>query len=113
MNWNPRLLLASLACLCVLAGCGPTIGDACATDKDCGAGVCLIKDYAPSGACSLACVVGGAPCPAGTLCVKDAIMANQPGCMKACKRQADCRDEYVCNLVKDSETPVCVGPAGI
>jgi hypothetical protein len=112
VNRHHHLVLAWLAGL-GLAACGPTIGDACASDRDCGAGVCLLKDSTPGGACSLACAVGGPPCPAGTLCVKDAITKGQPGCMRSCKRQADCRDEYVCTLVKGSETPVCVGPAGL
>lgn len=114
MNVNPRLRLLSLACLALALGaCGPTIGDACTADADCGPGVCVKKDYTPGGMCSLACEVGGALCPAGTICVKDAIAGNQSGCMKSCTRQADCRDAYVCNNAKDSATPVCVGPAGI
>jgi len=93
--------------------CGPTIGDACTDSKECGAGVCVMKDYTPGGACSLPCVIGGAECPAGTICVRDAIARGQPGCMKSCKSQSYCRDGYVCKIEKDSETPICVGPAGI
>lgn len=106
-----RLSLASLAL--AMAACGPTIGDACTVNSDCGAGTCVLKDYAPGGLCSLACEVGGASCPAGTICVRDAIDRGQPGCMKSCTRQADCRDAYVCKYEKQSETPICVGPAGI
>lgn len=114
MKRNRHPGVVSLACLALaLSACGPTIGDACTTDRDCGAGVCVNRDFTPGGACSLPCVVGGAACPAGTLCVRDVIANNQPGCMKSCKRQADCRDAYVCNVQKDSETPICVGPAGI
>lgn len=114
MNWNRPRALASLACLgLALSACGPTIGDACTADKDCGAGVCVTQAWTPGGACSLSCVVGGPACPAGTLCVRGAIKPNEAGCLKSCKRQGDCRDTYVCNVANNSETPVCVGPAGI
>jgi hypothetical protein len=114
MKVNRLPLLASLAGLTIALGaCGPTIGDACTASNQCGPGVCVQKDYTPGGACSLACVIGGAACPAGTICVRDAIANNQPGCMKSCKHQSDCRDTYICNIQKDSETPICVGPAGI
>ena len=97
----------------LLSGCGPTIGDACTQARDCGAGACVQQDHTPGGACSLACTVEGDDCPSGTTCVRDAIAHGQPGCLKSCTRQADCRDTYVCRVEQGSETPVCVGPSGI
>jgi hypothetical protein len=113
MNGHQRFRRLSLAALALALGaCGPTVGDPCSSDAACGPGVCLIKDYAPGGLCSRACVVGGAPCPLGSTCVEDAITRGEPGCLKTCARQSDCRDGYVCKDEKASATPVCIGPTG-
>jgi hypothetical protein len=106
-------LWTTLCLALALSACGPTIGDACTSNADCGGGVCVTRDFTPGGACSLPCQLGGDPCPAGTICVRDVVTGNQAGCMKSCTRQADCRDDYVCKNEKQSETPICVGPAGI
>ena len=107
----PRALivLSTLA----FAACGPTIGDACTTERDCGLGLCLNRDFTPGGACSLACAVGGAACPAGSVCVDAAIGKDSPGCLRSCRSAMDCRGGYVCKTEKNSATPVCVGPEGI
>lgn len=97
----------------VLSACGATIGDACTTERDCGAGVCLNRDFTPGGACSLACNPGGAACPAGSVCVDDAIGRDSPGCLRSCRTASDCRAGYICRTEKKSATPVCVGPEGI
>lgn len=97
----------------VLGACGPTIGDACTADSQCGIGRCLQTDAAPGGACSAPCVIGGERCPTGSVCVRDALARGEPGCLPSCARQSDCRDEYVCKIEKESETPICVGPKGI
>lgn len=96
-----------------LSACGPTIGDPCTTDAECGPGVCLNRDFTPGGACSLACAVGGAACPSGTVCVRDALGKDRAGCLRSCAAQAECRGGYVCKVEKDSATPICVGPQGI
>ena len=107
----PRVLVF-LAALVVTA-CGPTIGDACTTERDCGTGVCLNRDFTPGGACSLPCSIGGAACPAGSVCVDDAVGRDSPGCLPSCRSAMDCRGGYVCKTEKNSATPVCVGPEGI
>ncbi len=104
--------LVILAAL-VFAGCGPTIGDACTTERDCGAGLCLNRDFTPGGTCSLPCSVGGAACPAGSVCVDGAIGRDSPGCLRSCRSVMDCRSGYVCKTERNSSTPICVGPEGI
>ena len=76
MAVRPLLLIATL--LITLTGCGATIGDACTTEKDCGAGLCLNRDFTPGGYCSLGCTVGGAACPAGSVCVDNAVGRDVP-----------------------------------
>ncbi len=99
--------------LLLLTGCGATVGDPCTTAKECGNSVCINRDFAPGGYCSVQCTIGGAACPAGSVCVDDAIGKNVPGCLRSCRSAADCRQGYVCKTEKDSMTPVCVGPQGI
>lgn len=110
---NRLALLCALLALPLLA-CGPTIGDACTTAAECGAGTCLNVDYAPGGACSIACTLDGTTaCPLGSTCVKDALGRGAPGCLRGCTQGSDCRAGYVCEVQKSSATPVCVGPTGI
>lgn len=96
-----------------LAACGPTIGDACTVAQECGSGTCLNRDFAPGGYCSLSCVVGGAACPAGTVCVSDVLSRGTAGCMRTCQTERDCRSGYVCKSEKNSVVLICVGPQGI
>lgn len=110
MNWNALIAGVLLA---GLSACGPTIGDPCTTSQECGAGVCLNRDFAPGGYCSLDCALGGTACPAGTICVADAVGKDKPGCMRTCRQQTECRSGYVCKTEKNSSEPICVGPQGI
>lgn len=104
---------ALVACaLALLSACGATIGDACTTSRDCGSGLCLNRDFTPGGYCSLGCRAGET-CPAGSLCVEDAVGRSAWGCLRTCRSSADCRDGYVCKTEKSSSSPVCVGPEGI
>lgn len=100
--------------LILLAGCGATVGDPCTTTKECGGAVCLNRDFTPGGYCSVACSLGAnSGCPAGSICVDDALGRDTPGCLRSCRSAADCRQGYVCKTEKSSSTPVCVGPEGI
>lgn len=94
-------------------GCGPTIGDPCTTERDCGSAVCLNRDFTPGGYCSLDCKGGSVTCPAGSVCVENAIGRDTWGCLRTCRTAADCRQGYVCRREKDSASPVCVGPEGV
>ncbi|MBL8919660.1 MAG: hypothetical protein JNJ54_12405 [Myxococcaceae bacterium] len=107
------LRIVTLVGLLGLAGCGATIGDACTTAKDCGSGLCLNRDFTPGGYCALGCVLGGAACPAGSVCVDDAVGRDSPGCLRSCRSSLDCREGYICRTERSSPTPVCVGPEGI
>lgn len=95
----------------VFAGCGATIGDACTTSRDCGSGQCLNRDFTPGGYCSVGCSDRG--CPAGSVCVEDAIGRDVSGCLRSCRSNAECREGYLCKTEKNSSTPVCVGPEGV
>lgn len=110
-----RIAFVALAVLAglALAGCGATVGDACTTQRECGAGLCLNRDFTPGGYCSTACVLGGTDCPAGSVCVDDAVGRNAPACLRSCRSASDCREGYVCRTERGSPTPVCVGPEGI
>ena len=101
------LVVASLG----LAACGPVIGDPCTVNTDCGPGVCLNRDFAPGGMCSKACTVGGAACPAGSVCVETAVSRDVPGCMLTCAKDADCRTGYQCKT--EGGHSICIGPAGL
>lgn len=110
------MIRALVLCLALLAvtGCGPTVGDACTTTSECGGSTCINRDFTPGGYCSQACSVGAAnTCPAGTLCVHEALGKNTAGCMRACSADKECRNGYVCRFAKDSTGTVCIGPAGI
>ncbi|MCA2978034.1 MAG: hypothetical protein INH41_18030 [Myxococcaceae bacterium] len=107
---RPSLLAFAFA---ALSACGPTIGDPCTTERDCGAGACLNRDFTPGGYCSLDCRGGASPCPAGSICVEDAIGRGTWGCLRSCRAATDCRPGYVCRTEKDSSAPVCVGPEGV
>jgi hypothetical protein len=107
-------LVLFVSLVLVVGACGPTIGDPCTTPHDCANGTCLTQDYAPGGSCSLACTVGASnTCPAGTLCVTNAIGKNAPGCMRSCTADKDCRLGYVCLTQNGSATPICIGPRGL
>jgi hypothetical protein len=106
-------MLLPLALLSCLSGCGAIIGDPCTTERDCGPGVCLNRDFAPGGYCSLRCTRGGPVCPAGSVCVESALSRDTAGCMRSCRTSADCRAGYVCKTERDSPTPICIGPEGI
>jgi hypothetical protein len=107
-----RRLVISLA-LVVVAACGPTIGDPCTTATDCGAAVCLTRDFTPGGYCSASCVVNtDNSCPTGSTCVKDALGQGVPGCLRTCQTAASCRGGYQCKGANGSN-PVCIGPQGI
>jgi hypothetical protein len=111
---GPQSLLLIFACCAALSACGPTIGDACTQSSDCGGAVCVTKDYTPGGACVRSCNLSDTvSCPAGSVCVKNALGKDAPGCLRQCVTAADCRGGYVCRIEKDSLQPVCIGPAGI
>lgn len=115
MTLNVRRSLLLLLPLSLFAvGCGSTVGDPCTTEADCGGQVCLNRDWTPGGYCTKSCTVGVEDsCPGGSLCVRDAVAKDLPGCLRTCKGNSDCRSGYTCRSVRDSTTAVCVGPEGI
>jgi hypothetical protein len=97
----------------VLAGCGPTVGDACTTASDCTGKICINQDFTPGGYCSLACDPGkDDSCPTGSVCVRNALSNNVSACFHTCNTSSDCRTGYVCRTTNGSPL-ICVGPAGI
>ena len=102
-------VLASL-----LTGCGPTIGDACTTNSECGPSVlCVNKDYAPGGYCTVSCAIldPNNACPTGSTCVRDALSKNTHACFRVCNRSTDCRNGYACRSVNGSVN-ICVAAVG-
>jgi hypothetical protein len=109
-----RLTLAALAFLLLLAACGPTVGDPCTTQNDCGGQICANQDYTPGGYCTRQCTLGDdRTCPGGTTCVKDFAAKGLNGCARICKVQAECRTGYDCRSARESAAAICVGPTGI
>ncbi|HYV46496.1 MAG TPA: hypothetical protein VFA20_16640 [Myxococcaceae bacterium] len=100
-----------VAAAAALAACGPTVGDACTTDRDCGKGVCLQGTTAPGGYCSLVCQGGGTGgCPNGSTCADDT--SGQGGdrhCRLTCATDQDCRSGYTCTGTQGNAR-VCLGP---
>lgn len=102
-----RLALAGAAAL--LAGCTPSIGDACSFATECSArGDRICDTTQPGGYCTVA-NCGPTTCPEGSLCVL--FGAREPGCatndratprfaqsfcMASCGSDSDCRGEYTC-----------------
>ncbi len=110
-----RTSLAIAVVLAVLStGCGPTIGDPCTTNAECGPAVlCLNKDFSPGGYCTISCKLAepNTTCPTGSTCVKDALDKGTAACFRLCNRQADCRNGYACRTVNGSQS-ICVGAVG-
>lgn len=108
-----RTSLAIAALLSVLlTGCGPTVGDPCTTGTECGGVLCVNKDYAPGGYCTVACKVDQAPaCPTGSICVRDALGKNSAACFRTCNSKVECRNGYTCRSVNGSAN-ICVGAVG-
>ena len=95
-------------------GCGSSVADPCTTEADCGGQICLNKNYAPGGYCSKPCTPGvEESCPGGTVCVRDIIAKDQPGCLRSCTGPSDCRKGYGCEVIRESSRAVCIGPEGI
>jgi hypothetical protein len=108
---RPRLveLVASLALGAALAGCTPSIGDACSFATECSArGDRQCDTTQPGGYCTIA-NCGRGTCPEGAVCVL--FGAREPGCstndresqrlgkaycMAACASAGDCRGGYTC-----------------
>lgn len=109
-------LAPSLAVVAALSlwACGPTMGDPCTTERECGGGQCLNRSFTPGGYCTRPCsTTPTGACPAGTVCVAEALGRRADGCMRACVDEKDCRVGYACALANGSATTVCIGPAGL
>ena len=87
------------------------IGKACAVDSDCG-DEARCQPNTPSGYCVLDCG-GGMVCPDGTLCSPMPLSRVAGVCMLGCTSNADCRPEYVCDVVQlfpgDPNSPMSPG----
>jgi hypothetical protein len=87
------LMVALVACLPSLIGCGPpavgplgtAVGDACTTGNQCQT-LCYLGSHFPGGLCSRRCNADS-DCPAGTTCISD---DNSAICAIKCSLDADC-----------------------
>lgn len=87
------------------------VGDACASDTDCGdTGTCLADpEFLPGGYCSVACAADE-DCGAGGVCLM--IGMGQSYCFRSCEPGAtprQCRAGYGCGSLGFGSPPVCVG----
>ena len=94
-------------------GCGSSVSDPCTTPEDCGGQICLNERWAPGGYCSAPCTLGDSnSCPGGSVCVRDVIARDKPGCVRSCTSGNDCRKGYICRVDRESPNAVCIGPDG-
>jgi len=88
----PRLVLLVAALALLSSACAKQIGDDCGSAVDCDPGQ-ICDQSLPGGYCTLT------PCEPDT-CPSEAVCVDYPPflsyCMKACGRDDDCRDDYVC-----------------
>jgi hypothetical protein len=108
---RPRLvaLLAALALGASLAGCTPSIGDACSFATECSArGDRICDTTQPGGYCTVA-NCGRGTCPEGSVCVlfgarepgcptndRDSQRLGKAYCMLSCAGGGECRAGYAC-----------------
>jgi hypothetical protein len=105
-----RSALGVAAALAVLSACGPTVGDACTTDGDCGHGICLQGAGAPGGYCTVACQGNGSgTCPNGSTCASDPGPGGASHCRLTCTTDQGCRTGYTCTGAQGNAR-VCLGP---
>jgi len=89
-----------------VAGCGGTnVGQSCTTNSDCSNGLSC-NTAQPGGYCTKGCSQEGSitECPGGSVC------SSQGGgllCAAVCQSQGDCRSEYECNGVSNSDSKSC------
>lgn len=107
----PLLTAASLWVALFATGCGPTIGDPCTTDSDCGDGLCVNESWAPGGYCSRRCgaTADKPECPRGSVCVPGSLNLSDSACFLSCDKTEDCRSGYTCSAELVSEQRVCEG----
>ncbi|MDP2272931.1 MAG: hypothetical protein Q8N23_26875 [Archangium sp.] len=103
-----RIRLLTFVMSLGLFACGPVIGDPCTVSSDCGPGFCLNEAFAPGGLCTITCTGLGGVCPAGSVCIPDAIDADTSGCLASCTKDSDCRSGYTCRTEYGNR--VCLGP---
>jgi hypothetical protein len=98
-----------------VAACGPTIGDPCTVPGQCNEAVCLNREGTPGGYCTQQCQLDNPKsCPAGSVCVRNAIGPAVSGCMRTCATAEDCREGYACERdVRDTPERICIGPLGL
>jgi hypothetical protein len=97
----------ALAASVVLFGCGPSIGDACTTDQNCGGRTCISDNSFPGGYCTEHCVQGDSSgCPGGSSCVEH---NGQALCLRNCSDTSECRGGYTCHNYKLQGT-FCLSP---
>lgn len=109
-----RIAILALGLSLAVTSCAPVAGDACTTQKDCGEQVCLNVTYTPDGYCTQQCsLTPSDSCPAGSVCVRDAISKDLNGCLRTCETAKDCRSGYECRKARESSETVCVGREGI
>ncbi|MCB9730507.1 MAG: hypothetical protein H6744_20890 [Deltaproteobacteria bacterium] len=80
---------------------GAGVGEACAADRDCAAGVCVGVETG-AGTCAVPCAAG--ECAAGQTCAR---LGEHLLCVPACDGASSCPGALVCNAAAEACLPDC------
>ncbi|HEV8320386.1 MAG TPA: hypothetical protein VG389_02145 [Myxococcota bacterium] len=101
---------AALCAAAAGAGCPERIGGKCDNSLDCSSERTRLCDISqPGGYCLIpGCEAGGSVCPHEASCVAFRDTAES-FCLRACERDAQCRDGYVC-CVPEADAGIAILP---
>jgi hypothetical protein len=84
-------------------------GAPCANDGECDSAYCLDPTLSfPKGICSDVCTDSAARCGSDGLCIVPADPTLDSICLQKCRSNFDCRADYFCSAVRNSEERICL-----
>ena len=75
------------------------MGDACASNNDCGSGLYCEKDGFPGGYCTASCDDNASDCPTGSTCFDIGGDTSYQICFLDCDNDSDCRSGSACDVL--------------
>ncbi|MBX7099585.1 MAG: hypothetical protein K1X89_17850 [Myxococcaceae bacterium] len=95
---------------CVEGSAAPRqLGAACGADGDCDSTYCLDPSLGfPKGICSDDCSTNASVCGASGVCIVPADTSAASVCLQKCQSNFDCRADYFCSAVRNSNDRVCL-----